>query len=328
MGGDLLYRWGNPRAYGHGDAADQRLFWQHQPQWIAPGLPGAGNILVFNNGNEFPSDERLYSSIDELVPPVDGYRYRRAPNSPYPPEELAWTYAAETRSDFYAPLWSGAQRLPNGNTLIADGGAGAIFQVTPDGKVVWKYIVPRHYHISLWRDEGAPARLVYGTHGGSPIPISKNIVFHAYWHPPDHPGLQALDLTPGAYIENYPDLLDWASAAIIAGDFGEPLARSHYDIYLSEDYHILIYFKLRCAEEDRQAGVFLHIIPSDARDLFEGRHEYGFNHRDFNFENQGKASDGWCAAMRRLPEYPIERIRTGQFTDEGQAWNVEIELGE
>ena len=52
MGGALLYRWGNPRAYGQGDIANQRLFWQHMPHWIPPGLPGAGNILAFNNGNE------------------------------------------------------------------------------------------------------------------------------------------------------------------------------------------------------------------------------------------------------------------------------------
>ena len=85
MGWDLLYRWGNPRAYGHGDADDQRLFWQHNTHWIAPGLPGAGNILLFNNGKEFSGYERLYSSVDELVPPVNGYRYRRAEGEAYPP---------------------------------------------------------------------------------------------------------------------------------------------------------------------------------------------------------------------------------------------------
>jgi len=48
-GGDLIYRWGNPRAYGL--AAPQQLFGQHNAQWIAPGLPGAGHVLVFNNGD-------------------------------------------------------------------------------------------------------------------------------------------------------------------------------------------------------------------------------------------------------------------------------------
>ena len=85
MGGDLLYRWGNPRAYDHGDADEQRLFWQHQTHWIPPGLPGEGNILVFNNGNERKGYRRGYSSVDEIVPPVDGYRYRRDADSHYPP---------------------------------------------------------------------------------------------------------------------------------------------------------------------------------------------------------------------------------------------------
>lgn len=40
-GGDLLYRWGNPQVYRAGTDADQRLFDQHNVQWIAPGLPGA-----------------------------------------------------------------------------------------------------------------------------------------------------------------------------------------------------------------------------------------------------------------------------------------------
>ena len=326
VGGDLLYRWGNPRAYGHGDADDQRLFWQHNTQWIAQGLPGAGNILAFNNGNELTGDERGYSSVDEIVPPVEGDGYRRAEDGAYPPDEPEWTYTAETPADFYAPIISGAQRLPNGNTLVVDGTAGIIFQATPDGKAVWKYIVPHHYHISLWQDEGAPARLTHGKPNADSPQLIKNVVYRASWHSPNHPGLQALDLTPGARLEDYPDPLDWASAAIAAGDFGRPLARSHYDIYLDEDERMLTYFKQPCAAEDTHARVFLHIIPADARDLPMDRNEYGFNHKDFNFEDQGKASDGWCIAARRLPDYPIERISTGQFGS--GSWRVEIELGE
>ena len=161
MGGDLLYRWGNPRAYGHGTAEDQRLFWQHQTHWIPPGLPGAGNILVFNNGNEFRRKGRSYSSVDEIAPPADGYRYRRDEDAAYPPDALAWTYAADTPSDFYAPVVSGAQRIPNGNTLIVDGTGGTIFQVAPDGKTMWNYIIPWHYHISLWQNAGPPPAYIW-----------------------------------------------------------------------------------------------------------------------------------------------------------------------
>ena len=327
MGGDLLYRWGNPRAYRHGDARDQRLFWQHQTHWIPPGIPGAGNILIFNNGNEFPGYERFYSSIDEIAPPVDGYRYRRPDAAPYPPGAPQWTYAAETPADFYAPFISGTQRLPNGDTLVVDGTTGTIFQATPDGKTTWKYIVPRHYHISLWQDAGAPPRLTYAAPRGVPSTVIRNTLYRAYWYPPDHPGLQALDLAPGAYLEDAPDLLDWARAAITAGHFGKPLARSRYDIYLDKD--ILIYFKQPCADEDAQAKFFLHIIPADKRVLPAPRQQYGFGNRDFNFTgNDVYALDGDCIAIRVLPRYPIARIRTGQFTDAGELWRADINLNE
>ncbi len=53
-GGDLLYRWGNPRAYRAGTKADRKLFSQHNAHWIPRGLPGAGHLLLFNNGPERP----------------------------------------------------------------------------------------------------------------------------------------------------------------------------------------------------------------------------------------------------------------------------------
>ena len=212
MGGGLVYRWGNPRAYGHGDVNDQRLFWQHQTHWIPPGLPGAGNILAFNNGNEFAGYRRYYSSIDEIIPPTDGHRYRRDENAAYPPDELEWTYAAETRSDFYAPVMSGTQRLPNGNTLIVDGTAGTIFQTTPDGRIVWKYVAPLDIDTRLRQGERpAQAPRPFPTPYGDPVPWLNNSIYRAYWYPPDYPGLQALDLTPGAYIEDSPDVYDSAA---------------------------------------------------------------------------------------------------------------------
>ena len=331
MGGDLLYRWGNPRAYGHGDADDQRLFWQHNTHWIPPGLPGAGNILLFNNGAEFPGYERFYSSIDEIVPPVDGYRYRRNPNSAYPPDKLAWTYAAP--ADFYAPFTSGTQRLPNGNTLIADGPAGAIFQVTPDGKPVWKYTIPQSSPISLWRDAVAPARAANETPNDDFPRVARNDVYRAYWYPPDHPALRNLDLAPGAYLQadGDKDLRDWARAAVLAADFGQPLADAHFDIYLNDagNENFLIFFKRTCADEDARRRFFLHIIPTHARDLPNHRQDHGFENRDFNsVDRDVYALDDWCIATAPLPSYPIQRIRAGQFTGDGQIWRADINLKE
>ncbi len=132
-GGDLLYRWGNPQAYDAGTAADQQLFVQHDAQWIPDGYPGAGNILVFNNGSGRPDGD--YSSVDEIVPPVDG----DGDYSGYGPAAPVWRYTAAPPTDFYAQNISGAQRLPNGNTLICDGPNSYFFEVTPAGEIVWDY---------------------------------------------------------------------------------------------------------------------------------------------------------------------------------------------
>ena len=201
-GGALLYRWGNPRAYRHGTVADQRLFRQHHTQWIAPGLPGAGNILVFNNGYELgvgSTTAPYYSSIEEIVPPVDGYDYRRDPNAPYPPTEPVWRYTAETPTDFYSRIISGVQRLPNGNTLICEGMSGNVFQVTPDGKPVWQYVYPIDIDTPLKQGEEASIR----TQLSRGDTIFNNALYRAYWYAPDHPGLQKYDLTPGDTIEIY-----------------------------------------------------------------------------------------------------------------------------
>ena len=196
----LLYRWGNPRAYGHGTVADQRLFWQHHTQWIYPGLPGAGNILVFNNGFGLTADGRrhYYSSIEEIVPPVDGYRYRREPGAAYPPIEPIWTYAAEPPTDFYSGIMGCVQRLPNGNTLICDSTSGNVFQVTPDGKLVWQYVYPMDGNAPLKQGEEPSISAQWA--GDT---LANNIVYRAYWYAPDYPGLQKYDLTPGATIEIY-----------------------------------------------------------------------------------------------------------------------------
>ena len=189
-GGDLLYRWGNPRAWRAGTRDDQQLFWQHNAHWIAPGLPGAGNILIFNNGAEFADFGRGYSSVDEVVPPVDGASYRLNPDLAYAPVEPVWAYTAATPSDFSAGFISGAQRLPNGNTLICDGPHGTLFEVTPAGRTVWKYINPMINNGPLRQGESVPNKRE-----------DNNRVYRAYRYARDYPGLQGFDLIPGEPIE-------------------------------------------------------------------------------------------------------------------------------
>jgi hypothetical protein len=179
-GGDLLYRWGNPQSYRAGAKADQRLFAQHDAHWIARGLPGAGHVLVFNNGLGRPGGD--YSSVDEIVLPVDARgRYFREPESAYGPTEPIWRYTAPSKSDFIAGFMSGAQRLSNANTLICDGVRGTIFEVTLNKEVVWSYTY---------------AGAVRSGPAGFTGPPGRNPVFRAYRYGPDYAGLAGKDLQP------------------------------------------------------------------------------------------------------------------------------------
>lgn len=140
-GGDLLYRWGNPRAYGAGDAENQVLFAQHDARWIKKGMPGAGHLTVFNNGEGRPDGD--YSSIVEIALPITpkgDYRLERG--TAYEPTRPYWEYTAAEKSDFFSSHISGAQRLSNGSTLICNGEEGRIFEVSPAGKTVWDYLNP------------------------------------------------------------------------------------------------------------------------------------------------------------------------------------------
>ncbi|WP_280420087.1 aryl-sulfate sulfotransferase [Nocardia carnea] len=109
---------------------------QHNPHMIAEGLPGAGNILVFDNqgGAGYPPAALgIYagSRILEIDPAT---------------EQIVWQYTAEDSGrpswTFFSSFVSNAQRLPNGNTLITEGMQGRLFQVTADGDVVWEYHSP------------------------------------------------------------------------------------------------------------------------------------------------------------------------------------------
>lgn len=132
-GGDLLYRWGNPQAYDRGTSGNRKMYEQHDTSWIDDGCPGAGDILIFNNGVS-----RHYSTVDEIVPPVDDNGdYYLAPDSAYGPTAQTWIYSPQP--SFYASHLSGATRLASGDTLICNGESGKVFEVAPDGTTVWQY---------------------------------------------------------------------------------------------------------------------------------------------------------------------------------------------
>jgi hypothetical protein len=155
-GGDLLYRWGNPQAYDRGTPADEKLYFQHQVTWIKPGLPGAGHILVFSNGNNRPGGP--YSTADEFVPDVDNDtgEYTLPPGGTYGPSDLTWQY--QIPIEYYCDIWSGVQRMINGNTLICSGRIGTFIEVTQDKQIVWIFVnpYPPNQYNSVYRTEYIP----------------------------------------------------------------------------------------------------------------------------------------------------------------------------
>ena len=93
-----------------------------------------------------------------------------------------------------------------------------------------------------------------------------------------------------------------AAAPAIAADF---------EVWLAEGQ--LVYRRQNCAAEDVEAPFFLHLVPLDVGALPAERREYGFENRDFLFEQHGRQDDESCLALVPLPGYGIAEIRTGQY---------------
>lgn len=119
------------------------------------------------------------------------------------------------------------------------------------------------------------------------------------------------------------DRLRAAYRAISSGAFGEPAARASFDLYL--DGRALLFFREPCSPRDAEKRFFVHLYPEDPDALPRARREYGFENRDFRFDEAGRLQDGRCVARLSLPDYPLTRLRTGQWAPgEGDSWSVEI----
>jgi hypothetical protein len=141
IGGNLLYRWGNPQAYGRGNPSVKKFYGQHHATWIPAGMPNAGKILVFNNGLNRPAG--VYSSIDMVeTPTMVNNTYPIVGASAFAPTSLFWTYTASVPTDFYSSNISGVYPLENGSFMVTSGASGNFFEINSNNEEVWKYISP------------------------------------------------------------------------------------------------------------------------------------------------------------------------------------------
>lgn len=186
-GGDFLYRWGNPAAYGRGTPSIKRLFVPHHAHWIKDGFPHAGNFLVFNNGAGRP--DGAYSSVDMVIPPLDSTnQYKIDTSIPYYPPVAITKYKASNPASFFSPVVCGSHMLKNGNLLTTNGLKGQAFETDSTGNVLWSYTSP-----------STNAGLL--SQGEEP---TSNIVFRYEFYHTDFLGFKGKDLTHGSELELNP----------------------------------------------------------------------------------------------------------------------------
>tara|TARA_B100001964_G_scaffold235359_1_gene295342 strand:- start:4930 stop:6213 length:1284 start_codon:yes stop_codon:yes gene_type:complete len=100
----------------------------HEPEMIEKGRPGAGNIILFDNG--LFTTNRVHTGQTYIVElnPVTW--------------DVVWVYETEGYANikFFSKTMGSQKRLPNGNTFIAEDNTGRLFQVKPDKSIVWEYV--------------------------------------------------------------------------------------------------------------------------------------------------------------------------------------------
>ena len=134
--GNIVWRAGPDFSEGTAEHKLGQFVGQHHAHMIPRGLPGEGNILVFDNGGRsgyggpdgYPRYTRDYSRVIEFNPVT---------------LEIVWQYGTESgKEKFFSHFISSAQRLPNGNTLVTEGANGRVFELTQDKEIVWEFISP------------------------------------------------------------------------------------------------------------------------------------------------------------------------------------------
>ena len=170
--GDLLVSYRIIDTVGIADRASGEFKWKwgpgeiahpHHPTWL-----DSGRVLLFDNGQHRRGSS--YSRVIEIDPATN---------------EIHWEYDGSPRVSFYSNYISGAERLPNGNTLICEGASGRFIEVTARGEIVWEYINPFP---------------VYGVRTGREKPENSNATFRCHRYAPDHPALAYRDLDPVRYV--------------------------------------------------------------------------------------------------------------------------------
>ena len=122
----------------------------HNAHMIPAGIPGEGNVIVFDNGGNSCYGELSYKGTScGGSYPVAMRDYSRILEIDPQTLEVVWSYENRVRTVdestgfvtrvFFSTFISGVQRTPLGTTIIAEGNQARIFEVNSDGEIVWEY---------------------------------------------------------------------------------------------------------------------------------------------------------------------------------------------
>lgn len=141
-GGDLLYRWGNPQAYGYPDDSYHFLSGVHDPNVVLNKQSNNnwGTFLMYNNS----VDTGRNSQIIEITPPItmDGaYVLGKEVNGIFGPITTTLMIDIGVQEDNFGT----AQRLISGETLTCDcGGTGNTIWIDRFGKITMVMALAAH----------------------------------------------------------------------------------------------------------------------------------------------------------------------------------------
>jgi hypothetical protein len=150
-GGDFLFRWGNPAAYGASGTAVLNV--THDVHWIPEGVPNAGRLVGFNNKGVSSSK----SSVDQIDPPVNGYNYDHTAGSAFGP-----TNYTRHACNGYTSNAGNSEQLPNGNMFVCIALSGSLYEIDPAGNTIWSKTITgaaqqAHRYDKCFTDNEPPA---------------------------------------------------------------------------------------------------------------------------------------------------------------------------
>jgi hypothetical protein len=126
--------------------ADATVKWWWGPGELSaphqPTLLPDGRILIFDNGRDHGRTRLV------VVDPAT--------------RRVTWTWTADPPESFFCPLAGGCELLPSGNFLVTNSTAGAAFELTQDGRIVWRLDLPVDVYgsgrgrVSIYRMSAVP----------------------------------------------------------------------------------------------------------------------------------------------------------------------------